>query len=179
MGAVEVEGLPQVLKAIRDFTPDLNKRLRKDLTEQAQPIIKAAAARMPERPTSGWGQKGRTGFSRARAQSGMKVSLRASKRIRGVRGSYAVVEIVQNNAGGAIWDQAGTRGNYQPPTQRGAAFVAALNATGGRPQRGLWPASVGRRKDIARSFEATIEKAEDEFNRIMAASRSDVFERIA
>ena len=170
-GATNVRGLQDVLRELRKFNPDLLKDLRKELQDQAQPIIKAAGNRVPETPARGWSQRGRTGFSKARVQRGMKVSIRSSKRVEGMRGSYAAIEIVQSNAAGAIWDQAGTRGNYKPPTQRGAAFVDALNRSGGKAQRGLWPASVGRRKDIAKAFEATIRSAERKANARMQAAR--------
>jgi hypothetical protein len=169
--ANEVRGLQTILRELRQFNPDVLKELRKDLQDQAQPIIKAAGARVPEPATSGWSDRGRTGFRKSSVMSGMKVSLRASKRVKGVRGSYAVVELVQSNAAGAIWDQAGTRGNYKAPTQRGINFVDALNRSGGKAQRGLWPASVGRRKDIAKAFEATIRAAERKANAKMQAAR--------
>ena len=170
-GANEVRGLQTVLRELREFNPDLLKELKKDLQEQAQPIIKAASARVPDVPASGWSQSGRVGFAKTRVTRGMKVSMRASKRIKGVRGSYGVVELVQSNAAGAIWDQAGTRGNYKAPTQRGINFVDALNRSSGKAQRGLWPASVGRRKDIAKAFEATIRAAERKANARMQAAR--------
>ena len=170
-GANEVRGLQTILRELRQFNPDLLKDLKKDLQEQAQPIIKAASARVPDVPTSGWSSNGRVGFNKARVTRGMKVSLRASKRVKGVRGSYGVVELVQSNAAGAIWDQAGQRGNYKAPTQRGINFVDALNRSSGKAQRGLWPASVGRRKDIARAFEDTIRAAERKANARMQAAR--------
>ena len=171
LGANEVKGLQTVLRELREFNPDLLKELKKDLQEQAQPIIKAASARIPDVPARGWSSSGRIGFNKARVTRGMKVSLRASKRVKGVGGSYAVVELVQSNAAGAIWDQAGTRGDYKPPAQRGINFVDALNRSSGRAQRGLWPASVGRRKDIEKSFEASIRATERKANARMRVAR--------
>jgi hypothetical protein len=98
----------------------------------------------------------------------MKVSVRASKRVKEVRGSMAVVNLTQSNAGGAIWDQAGSRGKYQPPVQRGEAFVRQLDRSSGKAQRGLWPATVARRKTIVRDFESSIRKTEREVNRRLA-----------
>lgn len=170
-GAVEVRGLQAVLRELRKFNPDLLKDLKKDIEAQAQPIIKAASARVPEKPARGWSRSGRVGFSKARVVRGMRVSMRSSKRMRGIRGSYAVIEIVQSNAAGAIWDQAGTRGRYTVPTQRGINFVDALNRSSGKAQRGLWPASVGRRRDIAKAFEASIRAAERKANARMQAAR--------
>jgi hypothetical protein len=167
--STEIKGLGRVLRELREFNPDLLKELRADLQDQAQPIIKSAGQRVPQIATRGWGSRGRIGFAQERVTRGMKVSLRASKRIKGQRGSYAVVEIVQGNAAGAIWDQAGTRGNYKPPVQRGANFVEALNRSSGKAQRGLWPASVGKRRDIGKAFEKSIREAERKANARMRA----------
>jgi hypothetical protein len=163
--ARQIEGLQQTLRDLRKFSPELLKELKKDLTRQAQPIFADAARRMPDRPAPNWGSKGRTGYSRARAASGMKVSVRASKRVKDMKGSMAVINLTQTNAGGAIWDQAGARGKYSPPQQRGAQFVEHLNrSTGKKAQRGLWPASVGRRDEIRRDFSGSIRKTEREIN---------------
>jgi hypothetical protein len=160
-----------VLRELRKFNPDLLKELRNDLKQQSEPIIKAAGARIPDVPASGWGSTGRLGFSKSKAMTGMKVSMRSSRRVSGMRGSYAVVEIVQGNAAGAVWDQAGTRGRYTPPTQRGKSFVDALNRSSGKAQRGLWPASVGRRTKISKAFESSIREAERKANARMRAAR--------
>jgi hypothetical protein len=159
MARNEIRGMQQTLRELRKFNPDLLKELKKDLTKQAQPIFADTAARMPEVAASQWGSKGRTGYSRARAIRGMKVSVRAAKRVKGIRGSYASINLTQSNAGGAIWDQAGSRGNYQPPRQRGLAFNAALTRSTGRgAQRGLWPSVVARRSEIEMNFRLSIDR---------------------
>lgn len=166
--AVEVRGLQDTLRELRKFNPDLLKELKKDLTKQAQPIFTEAARRLPDVAAPNWGSKGRTGYSRNRAARGYKVSIRASKRVKNMNGSMAVINLTQTNAGGAIWDQAGSRGNYSPPVQRGAQFVRQLDRSSGNAQRGLWPASVSRRKDITREFQASITRLERVTNERLA-----------
>lgn len=158
--AGEVKGLQKTLRELRKFNPDLVKELKKDLTKQAQPIFAATAARMPEVAASHWGSKGRTGYSRARAIRGLKVSVRAAKRVKGMTGSYASINLTQSNAGGAIWDQAGSRGKYKPPRQRGIAFNEALTRSSGgyEAQRGLWPSVVARRSEIEMNFRLSIDR---------------------
>lgn len=159
MARNEIRGMQKTLRELRKFNPDLLKELKKDLTKQAQPIFAATAARMPEVAASQWGSKGRTGYSRARAIRGMKVSVLSAKRVKGISGSYASINLTQSNAGGAIWDQAGSRGNYQPPRQRGVAFNAALTRSTGRgAQRGLWPSVVARRSEIEMNFRLSIDR---------------------
>ena len=161
--AREVEGLQKTLRLLREFDKDLVKDLKKDLTKKAQPIFSDARSRIPDRALSGWSNKGRLGYSPARARSGMKVSVRASKRVRGMKGSMASISLSQGNAAGAIFDQAGQRGNYTPPVQRGAAFVSGLNKHG-NAQRVLWPAAVGKLPDIRRAFIMSIEFQESKTN---------------
>ena len=104
------------------------------------------------------------GYSPARARSGMKVSVRLSKRVRGMKGSMASINLSQGNAAGAIFDQAGQRGKYSPPVQRGAAFVDALNRKYGKAQRALWPAAVGKLPQIRRAFIMSIDFQESKTN---------------
>ena len=160
MARNEIRGMQQTLRELRKFNPDLLKELKKDLTKQAQPIFAATAARMPEVAASGWGYRGRTGYSRARAARGLKVSIRTTNRVKGIRGSYASINLYQANAGGAIWDQAGSAGKYLPPRQRGIAFDRAITkSTGGQEaQRGLWPSVVARRSAIEMNFRLSIDR---------------------
>ena len=76
----------------------------------------------------------------------------------------ASISLSQNNAAGAIFDQAGQRGKYSPPVQRGAAFVDALNRKHGKAQRALWPAAVGKLPEIRRSFILSIKLQESQTN---------------
>lgn len=163
--AQQIQGLQRTLRELGKFNPDLLRELKKDLTRQAKPIFADAARRMPDVAAPHWGSKGRTGYSRSRAANGMKVSVRASRRVKGMKGSMAVVNLTQSNAGGAIWDQAGSRGRYTPPQQRGEQFVRHLDrSTGKGAQRGLWPASVNRLDEIRREFTFSIKKTEREVN---------------
>jgi hypothetical protein len=165
----EVKNLQATLKQLAKFNPELLKELKKDLTQQAKPIFADVARRMPQQATPNWGATGRTGYSRDRAMRGLKVSVRSSRRVRGTKGSMAVINLTNTNAGGAIWDQAGSRGNYSPPVQRGQQFVRHLDRSTGRgAQRGLWPASVSRLDEIRDEFTSSIRKTEREINMTLA-----------
>jgi hypothetical protein len=156
----EVKGLQATLKVMRQFDKSLLKELKKDLTREAQPIFADARSRMPSQPTSHWGSGGRLGWSQTRAQSGFKVSVGVTKRVRGMKGSFAAISLYQANAAGALFDQAGQRGKYKPPVQRGAAFVARLDRDSGKAQRGLWPASLGKMNDVRAAFIRSIHELE-------------------
>ena len=161
--AQEVKGMQKSLRVLREFDKNLIKDLKKDLTKKAQPIFDEARSKVPDVALSGWSKNGRLGYSAARVKSGLRVSVRASRRVRGMQGSMASISLYQGNAAGAIFDQAGQRGNYTPPVQRGAAFVSGLNKHG-NAQRVLWPAAVGKLPDIRRAFIMSIEFQESKTN---------------
>lgn len=165
MGRVkEVEGLQMTLRILRDFDKSLIKDLKKDLTKKAEPIFADARSRIPDRALSGWSKTGRLGYSPARVRRGFKVSVITAKRVEGMKGSMAMIRLYQANAGGAVFDQAGQRGKYKPPTQRGIAMVNRLDHDYGKAQRALWPAAVGKLPELRHAFQASINHQEMIYN---------------
>jgi len=163
--AGEVKGLQLTFRLLREFDKELVKDLKKDLTKKAEPIFADARSRIPERALSGWSRKGRLGYSPERVRRGFKVSVRVSKRVAGMKGSMASVNLYQANAAGAVFDQAGQRGKYTPPRQRGVAMVDRLNHDYGKAQRALWPAAVGKLPELRLAFMASIKIQESKTNR--------------
>lgn len=55
MAKVEIRGNADLQKALRAFTPDLEKQLRKELKAALMPVVKKARGFVPtESPMSGW-----------------------------------------------------------------------------------------------------------------------------
>ena len=138
--AQEIIGLTQTLDLLRRMDKELLKQAQKELKKTVQPIIMDARARLPEVAASGWSRTGRVGYSRGRASRGLRAQI-GRDRVPGFSGRTTILRAVQSNPGGAIFDNAGSRGNYSPPVQRGAGLVKALNKHG-RAQRSLWPAAL-------------------------------------
>jgi len=144
---------------LRKMDKELLKYSQKELKSAMQPIVADARARLPEVAASGWGKTGRVGYSRGKASRGIRAQIKRD-RVQGFSGRTTLLRVVQNNPGGAIYDNAGSRGNYTAPTQRGAGLVSALNKHG-KAQRALWPSALKNRGKVLRG----VERAKDDMAR--------------
>lgn len=162
-----VIGLNETMKILRKADKVLYKEARKEVIKSADPIVKDARARlMPQAPENWRGWRG--GYSRGAASRGIRARLR-NERVTGFTVTRTIFEVVQNNAGGAIYDNAGSRGNYTPPVQRGANFVDKLDRLSGySAQRALWPAAVKNRDKVHDSFKRATFNMADVLNEELA-----------
>ena len=149
--AQKIIGLSESMEILRGMDKELLKYAQKELKGTVQPMIMDARPRLPEVAASGWSKTGRVGYSRGKASRGIRAQIKRD-RVPGFSGRTTIFRVVQNNAGGAIFDNAGMRGNYSPPVQRGAGLVKALNKHG-RAQRALWPAAVKNRDAVQKAVE--------------------------
>ena len=156
----EVIGAKQLSKALKAFTPDLAKEMRKELANLLKPIVKDAKGFIPsDAPLSGWGKTSENARfpewdSRA-AKAGIGYKTSPSKPNR--QGFRALARIVNVSAAGTIYETAGRvhpNGREQNPivknyryggTQRGSdkrlsqssnpgagnMFIEAINQYGG------------------------------------------------
>ena len=148
--AQRIIGLSESMEILRGMDKELLKHAQKELKKTVQPIIMDARARLPEVAASGWSKTGRVGYSRGKASRGIRAQIKRD-RVQGFSGRTMMFQVVQNNPGGAIYDNAGSRGNYTAPTQRGAGLVSALNKHG-KAQRALWPAAVKNRGAVQKAI---------------------------
>jgi hypothetical protein len=95
----------------------------------------------------GWGNKGRLGYNKTAVDKGVQIMVGGRARGQGIT---PLVTLVQKNAAGAMFSQAGSKNNSD--------FSRLLTNTFGRPQRGLWRS----RAFIAEQGTADIMKAVDE-----------------
>lgn len=108
---IEIEGVKQTRKAIRNFAPDLNKELNKELRIALAPIARKARGFVPATsPMSGWAgrsfSEGRFPIYNARTiTSGIGFSTKAGKTTRS--GFTSNAKIFNKSAAGAIYETAG------------------------------------------------------------------------
>lgn len=146
-----VVGLNSTMSTLKKADKVLYKEARKEVIKSADPIIRTARSRLLDSSPGNWGAW-RGGYSRGKASRGIRAQLR-NERVAGYKGRQTIFRVVQNNAGGAIYDNAGSRGNYSPPVARGAAFVDLLSRRSGfRAQRSLWPAALKHRSEVEKYF---------------------------
>jgi hypothetical protein len=147
----EITGLKQALSEL--------SKLDKSARFKAAAKIKASSPAMLEKGREqfpaeigvsmirGWGNKGRLGYNKTAVDKGVQIMVGGRARGQGIT---PLVTLVQKNAAGAMFSQAGSKNNSD--------FSRLLTNTFGRPQRGLWRS----RAFIAEQGTADIMKAVDE-----------------
>jgi hypothetical protein len=107
---VEIRGNADLIKALRAFTPDLEKELRKELKSALTPVVNAARGFVPSQsPMSGW--QGRS-FSEAKfpifnyqtITRNIVLENKVSKRDR--NGFTSLARIINKSPAGAIYEEA-------------------------------------------------------------------------
>lgn len=122
---VELSGVDELRKALKQYAPDLDKQLKKDLTIATQSVVNAARGYVPATPPlSNWGRDGGNFpiYNAATIRNGIRLSTARSKISK--NGFASSVRIVNANAAGAIYETAG-RKNPQGRTQAPLAKVVA------------------------------------------------------
>ena len=149
--SVEITGLKQALSEL--------SKLDKSARFKAAAKIKASSPAMMENARQqfpaeigvsmirGMGNKGRLGYNKTAVDKGVQIVVGGRSRGQGIT---PLVTLVQKNAAGALFSQAGTKNN--------TPFTKLLTNTFGRPQRGLWRS----RAFIAEQGSADIMRAVDE-----------------
>jgi hypothetical protein len=148
--SVEITGLKQAMSEL--------SKLDKSARFKAAAKIKASSPAMLEEGRKqfpadigisvihGMGNKGRLGYNKAKVDKGVQIMVGGRAR----QGVTPLVTLVQKDAAGAMFSQAGTKNTSQ--------FSNLLASTFGRPQRGLWRS----RKFVQEQGSADIMRAVDE-----------------
>lgn len=138
---IEVYGVRESLAELRRIDPILRvKAVNKIKAAGAELVQIGAAQYTTDTGLSGWSRKGRLGYNPGKVRKGIKIQV-GGRTPRGAN-AFPIVTLVQQDAGGALWDIAGLRGGSKG---RGAPkgrpnFVDQLNRRHGPAQRGLWRA---------------------------------------
>jgi hypothetical protein len=108
--AIEVHGLKETLNELRKYEPELYKAIVNEFRTGTSPLLKAVGLQYPERPLKNWHQTAeRVGkarmppYTREKAQRGLRTVVSNNRRNQGV------VRIEQKDAGGQVFDTAGSR----------------------------------------------------------------------
>lgn len=110
MAKVEIRGNVDLRKALRNFTPDLEKQLKKELKAALMPVVKKARGFVPSQsPMSGWEARS---FSEARFPVFnyntivKNIVLETSPSKRDSRGFTSMARIINKSAAGSIYETA-------------------------------------------------------------------------
>lgn len=113
MAVVEIRGNIDLRKALRSFTPDLEKQLKKELTAALKPVVKQAKSFVPAvSPMRGWaGRSYSEGkfptYNAATIIAGITYSTSASKPNK--NGFTSMARIMNKSAVGAIYETSGRK----------------------------------------------------------------------
>lgn len=113
---VEFAGVNNLRKALKDYAPDLDKALKKELAGLAKPIVNKARGYAPAvPPLSNWGREGGKfpSYNGALVKRGIRFSTAKSKK--NIRGFSSSVRIVNATAAGAIYETAGRKNPFGQP----------------------------------------------------------------
>jgi len=169
---VEFAGVNELRKALKQYAPDLDKQLKKDLKIATANVVSAARGYAPTTaPLSNWG-KGNGKFPLYNSQlvkNGIRLSTARSKKNK--NGFSSSIRIINATAAGAIyetagrknpWGQpwvgpkgpAGSRYSHSPNKFAGRDFIAAMNGEmkGKEKMRGrllyrAWEEDQGKTQD--------------------------------
>jgi hypothetical protein len=196
---VEVEGVKQTRKAIRQFAPDLNKELNAELKKALSPIAKKAKGFAPaDSPMSGWSRSSSAegsfpAYNFAQIKSGIGFSTKPGKTTRS--GFTSNAKIFNKSFAGSIYEVAGRKNEDGQPwvgpkaggtskkvsrsinPRAGAKFIENLpelvNSSKGRGRLiyRAWAADQGKANGAAIK---AIDKAERAF---MTRAQSQTFRR--
>lgn len=158
---VEVRGVKQTLKALRNIDPEARKQFTRDAKRIAKPIVDTARAKYPFKFLSGMARDWASGSGRLLFPYSQKVAQRGIQtRINtGSRKNY-VVAVVQKDPAASIVDMAGKRspGRRGPGSTSSERFIANLQGDFGSPSRIMWPAADQQKVNVEREMQDLLDQ---------------------
>lgn len=155
---IQVFGVKEALKELKELDPQLRKDLNKKAKEVVKPATDAIKNAYPNRYLSGmsrsWTQRGKQKFpyDRAAAQKAVGLKIDTGKRNQGT------IVIIQKDPAASIIDMAGKAGGQSP---QGARFVDAITAQFGPPSRVMWPTYERNADAVERNMVDLVEELMD------------------
>jgi hypothetical protein len=178
---IEVFGVRDALKELGQIDKTLRFKAVSKIKGASGEMLAVARATYPSNADiqdtlPGWSTKGRLGYDKKNVDKGVQIQVGG----RSVGNSYAIVTIIQKNAGGALFDIAGLRqgaegvggqdrlGRNRSPEQS-EAFLRNLNASFGNAQRGMWRKIKVIREMADKELMSALEEVAAQVNRKLVA----------
>lgn len=133
---IQFYGISGTLHYLKNYEADLYKTLRKDLVMKAQPLAQLVGSKFPDEPLRNWHTSGGRLRTESRlppylgAKAQTKVKPKAgSGSIRGGTRASTILRIQQDDAGGSVYDIAGsvTAGARGASASAGQKFIVNLD----------------------------------------------------
>jgi hypothetical protein len=161
MAELEVQGVAEMLRTLKQLDPELRKSTVKAIKAPAKVILATARATIPnEAPMSGWrgGTRGNGQFPKwnpGAAKKGVKLKFSSSMSQR--KRQWDLLRVVQTDAAGAVFDMAGKNGGSG--TRQSQQFLANLRAFGS-PSRDVWPAVEKHSAEVTAAIRVAVAETE-------------------
>lgn len=177
---INVYGVREALKELGQMDKTLRFKAVSKIKGASGEMLAVARSTYPDNSQlidimPGWSKGGRLGYDKKKVDAG--VTVQVGGRARG--DSYAIVTIIQKNAGGALFDIAGLANGAQGVggTDRlgrnrsdvqSEAFLRNLNAFG-KAQRGMWRKIAIIREMANKELMSALEEVAAQVNRKLVA----------
>lgn len=170
---IQIYGVRDALAELGRIDSKVRFQAVNKIKAAGESLLAAPRANYPmAAPMRNWSQTGRLGYNPSKVQSGVQIQV--GGRTPREANAYAVVTLVQKNAGGALFDIGGLRGGSQGDTsgnkkKRQEKFLANLNHGYGPAQRGLWRSVREVRANANAALMEALEAVAAEVNRKLVA----------
>lgn len=170
---IQIYGVREALAELGRIDSKTRFKAVNKLKAAGESLLAAPRANYPmAAPMSRWAQTGRLGYNPSKVQSGVQIQV--GGRTPRDANAYAIVTLVQKNAGGALFDIGGLRGGAQGDTsgnkkKRQEKFLSNLNHGYGPAQRGLWRSVREVRANANAALMQALEDVAAEVNRKLVA----------
>ena len=163
-----IEGMDKTLRKLRQFDIELHKEIIGDIRSAMNSAASLASASYPAVAMRGWQStpakkpigKPFPHYNQKQAQSGIEVVV--GKKTGKHKSTYKVAALRQNNAGGMIYDMAGSANKNK--ARNAQQFMNNLRSSGGRASRVMWPAVRAKEPAIVAVIIGAQKKAETAMN---------------
>jgi hypothetical protein len=178
---ISVFGVRDALKELGQMDKTLRFKAISKIKGASGEMLAVARSQYPDNQQlqdvmPGWSTKGRLGYDKKKVDQGVQVQVGG----RSIGNSYAVVTIIQKNAGGALFDIAGLRDGSQGvggtdrlgrnrESSQSDAFLDNLNAAFGKAQRGMWRKIRVIREMADKELMSALEEVAAQVNRKLVA----------
>lgn len=145
LARIEVYGVPEMLKVLKEIDPALRKATIAKMKLAADPILQEARSLIPDQPISvseqtrkkggGWKATGRLGYDAKKVRRSIKVTFKTKIRDKNAN-TFPLLRLVLGSAGGSIYDMAGRKGSGN--TRSGEALIRKLQKDRGGASRVMW-----------------------------------------
>ena len=167
---IEVYGVAEAIKELRNLEPELYKRIVKDLKTSSKPLAKAVGLEFPDEPLVNWegdGSRNARGFpSYNTRQAQTRVTAGVITSIRKGRNEHGILRLQQMSPSGAVYDSSGSK---TPPSRSsdGGRFIMNLDkrlrtksAVGKTRSRVMYPATQKHLPKLIPAIQESVSRTE-------------------